>query len=1012
MGFNDTTRKIGLPILKGLVFIVAVGSFQFSFSQSQVLTGQVSDAESAETIPGVSVTIKGTSSGTVTDLSGFYELQINTGDTLTFSFVGYVSEEVVIGNQSKADIQLKVNIQSLEEVMVTGYGQTQNRVTVSTSIQSISPKVIEDRPITRIEQALQGASPAIVVMKESGSPGAPLTIRMRGISTAGDSDPLILLNGVQVPDMSFINPNDIQNISVLKDASASSIYGARGGNGVILLQTKGGKNQQPRVSLSTYYGVQRLASEGDYLNGQEYAQYYNNSVNHLIREGLSVPGRGKFTDEEIALLPETTWIREITSDQPIRDLQVGVTGGTDNVSYYLGAGSFNQGGIIGNTDFNRTSITADVKSKIKENLELNVFTTYSANRRTFIPENSENSRLLSSVASLPSIYPVHDENGNPFNNGRQGPDLNYKGVPLNAIAEFGNPILGLTHSRNVSRQDVLYANALLSWEILDGLKVNASGGYMTRENFSRFFGQRFDYPDQGYLNEINSYSETNFNELFYQGESFLSYDTKINSAHNFSAIAGVSALSQEFSFNGVGATDFFPNSFEEVNFSNVKDFDRITYFIPNAGRSTVQSAYLRLVYNFREKYLFSGTVRSDASSRFGPNNNRGYFPSFSAGWVVSKEPFMINNDLFSLIKLRASWGVNGIDNIPNYDHIPRFNRSLNGLSFIQADPNIKWEEVSQSNLGLDMDLFENRVGITLDYYVKNTSDMLINLPSPEILGEGDPIRNTASVSNKGFEVLTTYRDKFGEELAFTINFNVGFNKNEVTDLGSGQAIDGASTRVFKDAPALTRTDQGYPIASFYGLKFTGLDDAGNPIYLDINNDGEITDDDRTFIGNPFPDFNYGVNLTLKYKGFDLTVFASGTEGNDVVNASMGYGFQYSNRTKQVLDAWSIENPNSNVIRPSALEVVNHEFSDYYIEDGSYLRLRNVTLGYTLPKSLLGVLKLNSMRVYISGNNLLTFAGYSGYDPEIGINNSPLDIGVDRGFYPIAKSITGGLQLTF
>lgn len=727
---------------------------------------------------------------------------------------------------------------------------------------------------------------------------------------------------------------------------------------------------------------------------------------------MPIPGRGKFTDEEIAILPETTWVREITSERPISDVQLGVTGGSDDVNYYVGTGWFNQGGIIGNTDFDRKSITLGLETQIRDNLELNVFSTYSTNTRTFIPENSENSRLLSSVASLPSIYPVYDENGNPFNNGRQGSGLNYRGVPLNAIAEFGNPILGLTHSINESQQDVLYANAILSWEIADGLKVNTSGGYMTRENFTRLFGERFDYPDQDYLNEINTYTETNFDELFFQGEAFLSYDAKLGSAHSLSAIAGVSALNQEFSFNGIGATDFFPNEFDEVNFSNVKDFASVTSFIPNAGRSTVQSAYLRTVYNYQEKYLLTGTVRSDASSRFGPNNNRGYFPSFSAGWVVSNEPFMAGNEVFSLIKLRASWGVNGIDNIPNYDHIPRFNRSLNGLSFIQADPNIKWEQVSQSNIGLDIDLLDNRVGVTLDYYVKNTSDMLINLPSPEILGEGDPIRNTASVSNSGFEVLATYRDKIGSEFSLDVNFNIGFNKNEVTDLGSGQAIDGASTRVFKDAPALTRTDEGHPIASFFGLQFTGLDKSGNPIYRDINEDGAITDADRTFIGNPFPEFNYGINLSMKYKGFDFTAFASGTEGNDVVNASMGYGFQYSNRTDRVLEAWSIENPNSSVMRPSALEVVNHEFSDYYIEDGSYLRLRNITIGYTLPKSFLKSIKLNSMRVYISGNNLLTFTNYSGYDPEIGVNNSPLDVGVDRGFYPIAKSVMGGLQLVF
>lgn len=1012
MNFIYTQRKISYLKMRCCIILIISGLCQFAQAQSRTISGSVLDAEMGESLPGVAVAIKGTSSGTITNIDGYYELSVNQGDTLIFSFVGFSTQEVPINGQSQVNIELSVDVQSLEEVIITGYGQTQNRITVSTSVQSISPKAIEDRPITRIEQALQGASPAIIVMKESGSPGAPSTIRMRGISTAGNSDPLILLNGVQIPNMNFINPNDIQKISVLKDASASSIYGARGGNGVILFQTKGGFGQEPKVSISTYYGVQSLASEGDYLNGHEYARYYNSSVDYLVSEGLPVPGRGKFTEEEIALLPNTTWMHEIASEAPIRDLQVSVSGGTDKTSFYLGAGSFNQEGIIGNSDFNRKSITLDVKSKIKENLQLNVFTTYSDVTRSAFAENSENNGLLYSVASLPGIYPVYDENGNPFNNGRQDQEIIYKGVPLNAINGFGNPVLGLTHTKNIAEQDALYTNALLSWEIIPGLKANASGGYMTRETFSRNFSQRFDYPDQGYFNEVNSYGERNFADLFYQGETFLSYDGKLGASHNFSAIAGVSALSQESSSNGVSGFDFFPNTLKEVNFSNIKDFDDITYRIPTASRSTVQSAYVRLVYNFREKYLFTGTLRSDASSRFGPANNRGYFPSVSAGWVVSNEGFIVNNDFFSLIKLRASWGVNGIDNIPNYAHIPRYDRTDNGLNYIQADPNIKWEEVAQSNVGLDVDMFDNRIGITLDYYVKNTSDMLISLPSLEILGEGNPVRNTASVSNKGFEVLTTYRDKIGEELSFNINFNIGFNNNEVTDLGNGLAIDGASNRVFKDAPSLTRTDKGHPIASFYGLKFTGLDESGNPIYQDINEDGEITEDDRTFIGNPFPDFNYGLNLTMKYKGFDFTVFASGTEGNDIVNASTGYGYQYSNRTKRVLNAWSHENPNSNVMRPSALEVVNHEFSDYYVEDGSYLRLRNVTLGYTLPKPLLEFIKLNSMRVYVSGNNLLTFTGYSGFDPEIGANNSPLDVGIDRGFYPTPKSIIGGLQITF
>ncbi|MEL6535687.1 MAG: TonB-dependent receptor [Bacteroidota bacterium] len=1000
--------RLGLTLLLGVVLLSA------TWAQTRTITGTVMEEDTEEPIPGVNVRVKETGSGAVTDIDGKFTVSAESGHTLVFSFIGFVSQEVLLGAETTINISLVTDVQSLQEVIVVGYGQTQNKTTVSTAIHALDSKVIEDRPIARPEQAIQGSVPAVVVVKESGSPGAPLTVRMRGVGTAGDATPLILLNGVQVPDMNFINPNDIGNITILKDAASSAIYGARGGNGVILIETKKGQSSAPRVTFSGYYGIQSLASEGDYLTTAEYAEYYNNSIDYLIREGLpTTGGRGKFTDQEIAALPNESWIRAISQDAAISDMHIGVQGGDDRTQYYVSGGLFSQEGIIGKTSFDRRSFSVSVNSKLKENLTLSVLGSFAQNERTFIAENSENSRLLSSVASLPPVFPVYDENGDPFNNGlRTG--VSYNGIELNPQAEFGNPVLGLTYADNLDVTNILFGNALMSWEFVEGLKLNGAVGALTRGQHVKNFGARFDIPDQVFTNPNNSLTETFAGQLFTQGEVYLTYEMNRAGGHSLSAVAGTSILANTLNTSGRFGLNFFPNSIEEVNFSNIISNDDKIVAPDYAEVNTTLSYYARANYNFQEKYLFSATLRADASSKFGPDNRWGIFPSVSAGWVLSSENFMANQALFSLLKLRGSWGVNGNDRIGPYQYADRYLRDGAGNLFqLDFNPGVKWEEISQANVGIDANLFSDQIGITLDFYTKTTRDMLLNFPNPSFLGLPPPVRNAASVQNMGIEALVLYRGRVGMDFKYTIGANAGFARNQITDLGGGLPIQGAGTRVFDGAPNLSLSDVGSPIASFYGFVFDGLDEQGNPVYRDLDGDGEVTpENDRTIIGNPYPTLIYRLDIRAEYKGFDLTVFASGSEGNDVVNASMGYGFQFSNRTTRVLDAWSIENPNSNVMRPSALEVTNHEFSDYYIEDGSYLRLRNVTLGYSLPASLLERAKIANLRVYVSGNNLVTFTQYSGYDPEIGANNSPLDVGVDRGFYPLARSFTGGVTVSF
>ncbi|WP_187696475.1 SusC/RagA family TonB-linked outer membrane protein [Xanthovirga aplysinae] len=989
----------------------------------QEISGTVLDEE-ALPLPGVSVFVAGTTVGTTTDVDGKYSLKVpEEATSLTFSFLGYKTVSLPINSQSVLNLKMELDVDELDEVVIMGYGQTQNERLVSSAISKIEPqKMIEDRPIARLEQAIQGATPAVVVMQQSGSPGSTPTIRMRGVGTAGNATPLILLDNFQLPDMSFINPNDIGGIDIYKDGAASAIYGARGGNGVINIHSKSGKKEDGLgIRFTSYYGVQSLAHEGDYLNAREYAEYYNNSINYLIRQGESVEGRGRgpFSAEEMNKLPTTTWIREVSDEAPIQDYHLSYSGKIGETDYYLGGGIFNQGGIIGPTDFGRKTLQLKVNSKILDRFTISVLGSYSNRKRRFIPENSENSFLLSSVASLPAIYPVYAENGSPFNNGLRTGAITYNGVLLNPIAEFGNPVLGLTHGDNRSNTNVYFGNVLVSGEIMKGLKANSSFGYFSTETDIKQFGQKFDYPDQSINNPINTLTEQFFSTYYWQWEAYLNYN-KTFGAHSLSAVLGTSLLKNGTSGDGRTGINFSENEFGKVSFDHIINAAEDLTPLPELGEvNTTASYYGRLFYNFKKKYMFGMTLRRDGSSKFGPENKWGFFPSVDVGWMLSDEEFMNSLTFLEQLKLRASWGINGNDRIPAYQYFDRYSYDAGG-NLVKQDFNrdIKWEEITQTNVGLDIDLFANRIGLQLDYYIKETKDMLLAFPNPSYAGVPAPYRNAASVRNEGLEVFLMYRDKIGPDFKFDISANLGFNKNRVTDLGGGLPIPGANTRVFQGTPNLSLSDVGHPIASFYGYKFEGLDNEGNPVYADISGpdgspDGEISAEyDKMIIGNPYPDITYGFNVRMEYKGFDLTTFLNGVQGNDVVNASMGYGFPYSNRTTKVLYAWSNENPNSNVMRPSALDVVNNEFSDYYIEDGSYLRVRNITLGYNFSNALLKKFRLTQLRLYVSVNNFFTFTKYSGFDPEIGANNDPRDVGIDRGFYPQAKSVIGGIQLAF
>lgn len=977
-------------------------------AQSNTVSGKVVD-ETNLGLPGVNVIIKGTATGTATDLDGNYNLSVPTGQTIIFSFTGYTDQEITISNSGTINIELVPNENILDEIVVTGYGETQNKRLVTTSVQTLDQRVINDRPIARVEQAIQGSAPAVVVIQESGSPGAPQTIRVRGISTAGNAGPLVMVNGVQVPDINFVNSQDIQSINILKDAASSGIYGARGANGVILIETKKGQDGGPQFSLSSYYGTQALATEGEYLNTAEYANYYNESSLYQIRQGESPSGRPIFTEDEIAKLPNTTWIREVSDNASIMDHHLGISGGSDLISYYGSVGYFEQGGIIGNSNFDRKTASLGLNFKPIDKFDLNLFGTYSNTGRKFILENSVNSRVISSVAALPPLFPARDSLGFPFNNGDQT-GVSVNGVRLNPQPEFGNPLFTLDYNENKATSDAIYFNAAANYRLTDRIQLSTTAGYMDQSTDSRLFFPRFEIPSANILNLNNTLILNTQDTKFLQWEAFINYNLLKNESQDLGLILGTSLLQNELSSFGFRRENLVENALGDLP-SEVDSLEQQSF---SAQKNTTQSFFAKANYNLSDKYLFSATVRADGSSKFGPNSKWGIFPSVSAGWLISSEDFLKENNTFNLLKLRASWGVNGNDQIAPYQYISRFLDETTGPQRLDFNEDVKWEEVTQLNFGIDANMLENKIGITLDYYIKDTKDMLLAFPVPGFLGLPAPIRNAASISNKGIEAILLYRDKVGSDFKYEIGLNFGSSTNKVTDLNGGAPIASANLRSFANSPDVSLTDLGHPIASFYGYEFDGVDEIGNSKYVDQNNDGIIDpQNDRTFIGNPFPDFIYGINLRIGYKNFDLSTFASGTQGNDVVNSAVLYSVVYGNRTQaQIEDMWTHENTSGTQPRPSATQVVNNEFSDYFIEDGSYLRLKNITLGYTVSESLRDSWGLSNFRVFLSANNLFTFTNYSGLDPEIGANNDPLNIGVDQGFYPQAKSIIGGININF
>lgn len=1018
-------------VLALLIFVSSLGVF----AQGLQVKGVVTSADDGQPIPGVSVVVKGTTTGMITDLDGKYTLSAPVNSTLVFSFVGMKTQEIAVGGRTTINVVLASEQTDIDEVVVVGYG-TQKKSLVTGAISKIGNEDLKKTSDMRVTQALQGKTAGVVISSNSGQPGDQISIRIRGIGTNGDAEPLYIIDGLPMSGAGtdFLNTNDVESIEVLKDAASAAIYGARGANGVVLITTKSGKKDSKMVvSYDGYYGVQNPWRKLRLLNSREYIMLTNEAA---INGGLSP----KFSASDISsFTADTDWQDEMFNyNAPKQNHSVSFNGGNDKISYTSSINYFKQEGIVakGKSDFEKFGYRLNTVAEfgfLKFGTNLNLAYINSKGIET----NTHFGTGLGQAINMPPIVPVK------YTDGSWATPEDF-GVGLQEIT---NPVALLNNLNSATKTSKLIGG--LSAEVdfgkitstLKGLNFKSTySGEMALVNtrgYSPFYyldAMHFTVTDKA-SKSMNLYSRWNF-------ENVLTYDKTIDE-HHFTVMAGTSAFKDMWENLAGEKSDVIFDDFEHSYINNATNPESASV---SGGYSehTVASLFGRLNYDMKDRYMLTATIRRDGSSRFGSENKYGYFPSVAAGWVLSRENFMESaSGAIDLLKLRVSWGQNGSESIGDFGYtsiignqnIYYFGDSKTQFNGTQptkiANPSLKWETSEQTNVGIDFATLESSLRVTLDYYIKTTKDWLVTAPVPMLVGNSAPTINGGEVRNSGFEAEVSYKKQFGK-LYFNGSINGAYNKNEVLDIRNSEKRLQGGDGGFGQSGVLF-AEVGTPMGVFYGVKTDGIfqtedevnayvNSTGGKIqpsakpgdikFIDANGDGKITDADRVELGSPYPVFTGGLNLNLEYMGFDLNMFVYAALGQEVYDATRRYDMNGTNYRADWLNRWT--GPGTSNYYPRVTFVDDNQnmktVSDFFVHDGSFVRLRNITLGYNLPKSATEYLKIKNIRFYVSAENLLTFTGYKGYDPEIG--GGVFSNGIDHGIYPQARTVLGGVNITF
>jgi TonB-dependent starch-binding outer membrane protein SusC len=995
-----------------------------AFSQGKRVTGVVKDKSSGEAIPGVSIIISGTNTGTMTDADGVFALDVTSdSDILVVSFVGYTKQEIPVAGKTTIDIALDPDITTLEEVMIVGYG-VQKKSVVTGAIAKVTTDDLKASKDLRIEQALQGRTAGVIIMNNSGQPGDNVTIRIRGTGTNGDPDPLFIVDGLPMEKegLDYLNPSDVESIEVLKDAASAAIYGTRGANGVVLITTKQGrKGQRLSVTYDGYYGVQNPWRKLKMLNSTQYVD--------IINEAAFNDGAGPyFTDAEIATFTANTdWQAEMLNENaPKSSHTVSFNGGGENSTFSSSLNYYTQDGIVakGKSEFDRITYRLNTsfdfgKVTIGSNLNLVNIKTKG------IGGNDMYGLGIAQALNIPSIVPVKHPDGdwavpNDFGIGLQ---------------EITNPVALMSYLHAKTATYKALGNIYGEIEIIKGLKVrtNFSGelAFVNGTSYTPAYDLDPTHrrPANSVWKNVHRYQRWNLDNTITYERSF--------GKHNMTALAGMTRFKEWDEGLSASKDSLIFNDLEHAYLNNSLQVKGTTG--NSISEHTLQSFFGRLNYNFDEKYMFEGVLRVDGSSRFGSENRYGYFPAVSAGWVISRESFFPESPVFEFAKLRASWGQNGNENIGNFRYTSIMQRGLNYFfgtgqvlyNGMQPDfysnPSIKWETSQQTDIGLDLGFFSNRLTFTVDYYDKRTKDWLITAPLPRLLGNSEPVINAGEVQNKGFEFEVGYKNEMSNGLLYNLKLTASTNRSELLSLNTPTGSFNGGTGSHGQGGIL-RAQVGKPLGYFWGYVTEGIfqneeDLAAYPHqpnakpgdlkFRDGNGDGKLDDLDRENIGNPYPKLILGLNTSFDFKNFDLSMFWYTGLGHQIWMANRRNDLIYANYTTDILDRWYAEGTSNEMPRVT-LSDPNETWkkpSDFYIHDADFLRLKNITLGYSIPASIVNKLTLKRVRVYVTSENLLTFTKYKGMEVEVG-GGGPLDVGIDHGVYPQSRTFLTGLQIGF
>jgi TonB-linked SusC/RagA family outer membrane protein len=1002
-----------------LVFFIS--ATQLLFAQQGTISGTVSDSNGTG-LPGVNVLVKGTSNGAATDFDGNYSISAKQGDVLVFSFVGFETKEVAVTGTS-INTTLLESSNELEEIVLVGYGTTSRR-DLTGSVSSIKGEEIARQPVASLDNALQGRAAGIFVSTPSGTPGAGINVQIRGnTSLSASSDPLYVIDGIpMIPEdlsglftggqttnsLADINPTDIASIEVLKDASSTAIYGSRGANGVVLITTKRGASGKAKIDINSYYGMQNVTNVIDMQSSQQFLELMNEAAAQDNRDfGTNYPENYVSDlwgfDPNDPNLQNTDWYGEIFRSAPIQSHDIAYSGGTDKTKFYSSLAYFDQEGVQLGTAFERVSGRLNVDTEATDWLKLgtNISISRTTQDRT-VNDNSLYGVVINTLAADP-LMPVKEENGN------YADPFNYFGWWM-----LDNPVLVAEEYYRETKTTRALGSMFAEISLLEGLtfKTSFSIDYtnLVDESYTPIISR-----ESGNSNANGIGTQGSTEDLTWITENYLSYAKDFNDKHSFNGILGASYQASDRNF-----TDMTAQGYPSDQFTKLSPAAKVTSATTSGTQWGLASYYFRGNYNYADKYLFTFTGRADGSSRFGANNRFGFFPSGSFAWRASNENFLKEATSLSDLKFRVSYGVTG-----NQDGIGNFaSRGLYGVAAYRQEPgltptqlsnsNLSWERTSQFDVGVDLGLFNNRVSLTADYFIKKTDDLLLSRLIPGISGFSSVIDNIGSIENRGFEFAVRGNILNGD-LTWDSSFNISFIDNKITKLVVDEQIVG-------DAHILA---EGQPIGTFFLIDHDGVDpQTGNIMWQDINNDGSINSADRQIVGNAQPDFYGGWNNSFTYKGFDLNFLFQFTVGNDIYNHSrafyenlgwsrIGTGFPLpdGNNHTLVKDRWRNPGDITDIPRASLEDQNWEESSTRWLEDGSFIRLKTINLGYTISPKYTEKIGVRNLRIYVQGQNLLTFTDYTGFDPEVSQNaGDPRVAGADFGTLPQTKSFTLGVNI--